>query len=191
MRYLLTGATGFVGANVLRQLIARGDEGVCVVRQPNLCTEGVAREVRIVDLLDVAGLAEAMAGCAGVFHVAGAFLPGPGGLAIMQRVHVHATEALLEAMAQARVPRMVYCSSSITVGYDPLAAPGDEDSPLDPEAVYGSRDRGEASGRRRAAERGHHVRRGVRHARTEDRGRRASPDSARESRLIPGRMTTI
>lgn len=139
MRYLLTGATGFVGANVLRQLIARGDEVVCVVRQPNLCTEGVARDVRVVDLCDVDGLTAAMAGCAGVFHVAGAFLPGPGAFAIMERVHAHATEALLEAMARAGVPRMVYCSSSITVGYGPLAAPGNEDSPLDPEAVYGPR----------------------------------------------------
>ncbi len=139
MRYLLTGATGFVGANVLRQLVARGDEVVCVVRRPNLCTEGVACDLRTLDLLDVAGLAEAMRGCAGVFHVAGAFLPGPTGLATMQRVHVHATEAILEAMQRAQVPRLVYCSSSITVGYGSLNAPGDEDTPLDPDQVYGER----------------------------------------------------
>ena len=39
--YLLTGSTGFVGANVVRALLARGDAVRCVVRRPNLCIEGL------------------------------------------------------------------------------------------------------------------------------------------------------
>lgn len=137
MRYLLTGATGFVGANVVRHLLARGDEVVCVVRKPNLCIEGLPVQLATVSLTDVDGLARAMEGCAGVFHVAGTFDPGPEGEALMRQIHVDATRALLAAMGRAGVGRMVLCSSSITVGFGPIDAPGDEDSPLDPDRVYG------------------------------------------------------
>jgi uncharacterized protein YbjT (DUF2867 family) len=41
MEVLLTGATGFIGANVVRLLLAEGHRVRCVVRQPNRCTAGL------------------------------------------------------------------------------------------------------------------------------------------------------
>jgi dihydroflavonol-4-reductase len=139
MRYLLTGATGFVGANVVRHLLARGDEVVCVVRKPNLCLEGLPVSLSQASLTDADALTKAAEGCAGIFHVAGTFDPGPEGEALMRTIHVDATKALIEAARRAGVPRMVLCSSSITVGFGSREAPGDEDSPLDPDRVYGTR----------------------------------------------------
>ena len=138
MRVLLTGATGFVGANVVRHLLARGDEVVCVVRSPNVCLEGLPVTLAKSGLDDVDALARAMDGCAGVMHVAGTFDPGPGGEALMRALHVDATRALLAAARLAGVPRFLLCSSSITVGFGPRHAPGDEDTPLDPDAIYGT-----------------------------------------------------
>lgn len=137
MKVLLTGATGFVGANVVRHLLARGDEVVCVVRKPNVCVEGLPVRLVTVGLDDDDGLADAMAGCDGVMHVAGTFDPGPGGEELMKSLHVDATEALLRASRRAGVGRFLYCSSSITVGFGPLDRPGDEDTPLDVDAIYG------------------------------------------------------
>ncbi len=137
MKVLVTGATGFVGANVVRHLLARGDEVVCVVRKPNLCVEGLPVTLAKVALDDEDGLARTMEGCDGILHVAGTFDPGPGGIALMQALHVDATRALLRAQARAEVPRFVLCSSSITVGFGPLGAPGDEDTPLDADTIYG------------------------------------------------------
>lgn len=136
-RFLLTGATGFVGANVVRHLLARGDEVVCVLRKPNLCVEGLPVTLSKVSMTDADALAKAAEGCDGVFHVAGTFDPGPEGEALMRTIHVDATKALIAACKAAGVPRLVLCSSSITVGFGPKEAPGDEDSPLDPDRVYG------------------------------------------------------
>ncbi|MFZ5477671.1 MAG: NAD-dependent epimerase/dehydratase family protein, partial [Myxococcota bacterium] len=74
-----------------------------------------------------------------ILHVAGIFDPGPGGEALMRALHVDATRALLEARAKAGVPKFLLCSSSITVGFGPREAPGDEDTPLDVDRIYGAR----------------------------------------------------
>jgi dihydroflavonol-4-reductase len=140
MRVLVTGATGFIGANLVRHLLARGDEVRALVRKPNAAIEGLPLTLVSAPLDDsrasIEALARAVEGCDGVYHVAGLFDPSPGGEARMWEVHLTATRALLSACDQAGVPRLLVCSSSITVGWGPRSAPGDEDSPLDP-AVYG------------------------------------------------------
>lgn len=141
MKIFLTGATGFLGANVLRLLLAEGHAVVCPVRSPNRCVEGLPATLVRLPLAEgpaeEAALAEAMRGCDGLMHVAGLFDPSPGGEARMWAVHVGATRALLRAAEAAGVRRFLYCSSSVTVGFGPKAAPGDEDSPLDADLVYG------------------------------------------------------
>jgi dihydroflavonol-4-reductase len=107
------------------------------VRKSNLCVEGLPVTLAKVALDDEDGLVRTMEGCDGILHVAGTFDPGPGGMALMRALHVDATRALLRAQARAEVPRFVLCSSSITVGFGPLGAPGDEDTPLDADAIYG------------------------------------------------------
>lgn len=142
MRVLVTGATGFLGANVVRALLARGDEVRCVVRRPNLLVEGLPVELVSVPLVprdrdDQRDLLRAVEGCDGILHVAGVFATGPDARQVMRDVHVFATRALCEAAVQAGVRRMVLCSSSVTVGFGSRQAPGDEDTPLDPTPVYG------------------------------------------------------
>lgn len=137
MRYLLTGGTGFVGANVVRHLLARGDEVVCVVRKPNLCLEGLPVTLNTGAVTDVDAMARAAEGCDGIFHIAGIFDPGPGGEDAMRTLHVDATKALCAAATKAGVPKLLVCSSSVTVGFGPKEAPGDEETPLDPAKIYG------------------------------------------------------
>lgn len=136
--WLLTGATGFVGANVARVMLARGDRVRCVVRKPNLCLEGLPVELVPTPLDDEDGLSRAAEGCDGVLHVAGTFDPGPGGEETMRRLHVDAARVLLAAARRAGA-RFLYCSSSITVGFGPRDAPGDEDTPVDADRHYGRR----------------------------------------------------
>jgi len=143
MRVLLTGGTGFIGANLVRQLLAQGDEVRCLVRKARMALEGLDVELVQLPMVDqpdaIDDLARAMEGCEGVYHVAGLFDPGPGGIQRMRDVHVFGTRALLRAMEKASVPRMVLCSSSVTVGFGSKEAPGNEDRPLDPTAIYGTR----------------------------------------------------
>ena len=79
MDVLVTGATGFVGANVARPLVAQGYH-VRVLARPtsNLrALEGCPVEVRRGDVLEPDSVAQAMEGCAEVFHVAGYGPPTP------------------------------------------------------------------------------------------------------------------
>jgi dihydroflavonol-4-reductase len=137
MRYLLTGGTGFVGANVVRHLLARGDTVRCVVRKPNLCLEGLPVELVTPSVTDVDALARVAEGCDGIFHIAGIFDPGPTGAEAMRVLHVDATRALCAAATKAGVPKLLLCSSSVTIGFGSASQPGDEDTPLDPDAIYG------------------------------------------------------
>ena len=142
MRVLMTGATGFIGANLVRHLLARGDEVICLIRKPNKVIDGLAIETCTVPLRDekenIEELARVMDGVDGIYHVAGIFDPSPGGEGRMRDVHIYGTRALLRAAEKAKVPRLVLCSSSVTVGYGPRNNPGDEDSALDATAVYGA-----------------------------------------------------
>jgi len=141
MRVLLTGATGFIGANLVRALIAQGDEVICLIRKPNRCVEGLNVRFSDLPLLDrpdaIDHLARLLEGVEGIYHVAGLFDPSPGGRARMEAVHGEAALALLKAGVKAGVRRLLYCSSSVTVGFGPRNAPGNEDSPLDVAQAYG------------------------------------------------------
>ena len=141
MRYVVTGATGFLGANLVRCLLSEGHEIVAIVRKTNALVDDLPIDIRTVPLVgegDVVGaLAQVIEGCDGVFHVAGLFDPGPGGAERMHDVHVRATDSLCKAAVQVGVERFVLCSSSITVGFGEITDPGDEDTPYEPDAIYG------------------------------------------------------
>lgn len=142
MQVCLTGATGFIGANVVRALLERGDTVRCLIRKPSPAIEGLDIETVRVGLApeDQHGadeLARALDGCEAVLHIAGLFDPSPGGVERMESVHVHASRALAQAGVRAGVRRLLLCSSSVTVGFGSKAAPGTEDSPVDATQIYG------------------------------------------------------
>lgn len=144
MKYAVTGATGFLGANLVRSLLGAGHSVQCFIRKPNICIEGLnvqlsTTPIHSKDSGHIEALAKELRDVDGIFHVAGIFDPSPGGEERMRTVHVDATASLLAAAERAKVPRMVLCSSSITVGYGTIESPGDEDSLPDADGMYGTR----------------------------------------------------
>ncbi|MBO83831.1 MAG: hypothetical protein CL927_00615, partial [Deltaproteobacteria bacterium] len=141
MKVLVTGATGFIGANLVRHLLQRDDEVHCIIRKKRMAIEGLDLHLHQIPLNDdhdsVEALARAMDGCEAVYHVAGLFDPSVGGAQRMRSVHVFGLRGLLRAAEKVGIRRMVVCSSSVTVGYGPRDAPGDEETFLDAEKVYG------------------------------------------------------
>lgn len=103
MRYLVTGATGFLGAHMVRSLEARGYEVVPFSRS----TGG--------DVLDGGRVRAVAAGCEGVFHCAGKVSRKPEDAEAMYRLHVEGTKTVLDACSAAGVRRAVVASTSGTV----------------------------------------------------------------------------
>ena len=132
MPTLLTGATGFVGSAVLRQLLFAGHD-VRVLARPksdrrNL--EGLECEIAEGDLNEPGSLRAAVRGCENLFHVAADYrlwTPDPTEL---YRTNGAATVDLFRAAADAGVTRMLYTSSVATLGINPDGIPSDETTPV-------------------------------------------------------------
>lgn len=139
--YLITGGCGFVGSHLAEALLARGDGAVVL---DNLATgkrENLMPGARLVegDVADPEAVAQAIAGCAGVFHLAG--------VASVAWCNEHwraghltnqtGTVTVFEAAAQAGHLPVVYTSSAAVYG-DAGTGPVDEGSGGRPLTAYGA-----------------------------------------------------
>jgi dihydroflavonol-4-reductase len=113
-RVLVTGATGFVGAHVVRALSARGVEVVALARGEQRAS---APGVHVVsgDVLDRGRVRDAAAGCDGAIHCAGKVSRDPADAGVLRAVHVEGTRSVLDACEAAGVARVVVASTSGTV----------------------------------------------------------------------------
>ncbi len=128
MTILVTGASGFVGAAVVRRLLARGHAVRVLVRgsSPRLNLQGLEVETAIGDLREPETLKPALSGCRGLFHVAADYRLWTRDPAVLYATNVVGTKALLRQAAEAGVERMVYTSSVATLKLTGSAAPADE-----------------------------------------------------------------
>ncbi|HKI66607.1 MAG TPA: NAD-dependent epimerase/dehydratase family protein [Solirubrobacterales bacterium] len=115
MRVFVTGATGFIGGEVARQLRARGDEAACLVRSPQKAAKLSALGCELVtgDLGDAEAIRSGMAGCDAVVHAAAMYeigIPAKQHPA-MWEANVAGTERVLSAAREAGVAKLVYVST--------------------------------------------------------------------------------
>ena len=118
MTTLVTGATGFVGAAVVRSLLARGTSVRVMAREGSDKSNVAGLEVETVagDLRDQASLKQAVRGCHALYHVAADYRLWVREPAAIYEVNVQGSRDLLRAAAEAGVRRMVYTSSVATLG---------------------------------------------------------------------------
>ena len=112
-KYFVTGATGFIGCRVARQLVAAGHDVVAIARNPESARdlESIGVDVRRGDITDPDSLRGLMAGVDGVFHIAGWYKIGSKDPSEGERLNVAGTRNVLTAMKELRVPKGVYTST--------------------------------------------------------------------------------
>jgi dihydroflavonol-4-reductase len=139
MKALVTGASGFVGAAVARELVREGWQVRALVRagsdRANL--KDLPLDVCVGDLTIPGSLPAAMSECQAVFHVAADYRLGAPDPSQLYRTNVDGTQNLLAAAATAGVERIVYTSSVATIGIPADGSPGDERTPVSLAAMIG------------------------------------------------------
>lgn len=134
MKAFVTGSTGFLGNNLIRELLERGYEVKALVRSRERAKRilgDLKLEIIEGDLDDVPGFASALEGCDALFHTAAYFREyyAPGDhWPTLERLNITATIELLQAAEGAGVKRAVHTSSSGVIGMKPGHQPGDENT---------------------------------------------------------------
>jgi dihydroflavonol-4-reductase len=137
---LVTGANGHVGNNLCRQLVERGERVRAMIRASADPAPLAGLDLEIVrgDIMDPASTARAVEGCGRVYHTAAGFLMwsrDPERDII--RPSVEGTRNVMEAASRAGVEKVVYTSSSGTIGHASSPKPLDEGhSMTDPHTHY-------------------------------------------------------
>jgi len=112
-RYLVTGASGFLGRHLTLALASKKHAVVALSRNP--ADFGPEITVRRGDVTEKTSILDAIAGCDGVFHCAGKVSRKPEDAEQLHRVHVGGTKNVLEVAKVAGVQRFVLASTSGTV----------------------------------------------------------------------------
>lgn len=135
MRAFVTGSTGLLGNNLVRQLLAEGHEVVALTRSAEKFQRmlGDTEAVPVVgDVLAIDAFAERLEGCEVVFHTAAYFREyyGKGDhSAKLDAVNVTATLELMAVADVRGVEAFIHTSSSGTIGKRANGEAGDEDTP--------------------------------------------------------------
>lgn len=129
-RVAVTGASGHIGANLVRELIDRGYEVVALIRNTSAALEGLD-VIRVHgELSDRQSLSRAFKGVEQVYHLA-AFISIQSGVnEELELVNVEGTRNVLEACQSEGVSTLVYFSSIHALELEPLDQAVTEENPL-------------------------------------------------------------
>jgi nucleoside-diphosphate-sugar epimerase len=137
MKALVTGASGFTGSYMVKNLLQHGYDVRVFVRQNR--DTSVLKDMNVEyaygDLTNPQEVADAVKGVDKVFHIAAFYRSANVPDSVYVDVNVTGTEHLLKASLDAGVSRFVHCSTCGVHGHikNPPAA---EDAPIDPEDIY-------------------------------------------------------
>ena len=129
---VVTGGTGFVGAAVIRHLVAAGHRIRALARpgSDRRLLAGLPIEIVDGDLTDAASLPRILKGCGCLYHVAAFYSLWARERRLFYEINVEGTRCLLQAAADAGVDRVVYTSTVGALGIPEGGGVGTEETPV-------------------------------------------------------------
>ncbi len=154
---VVTGATGHIGANLVRTLLAKDRPVRAMLHVNRRAVEGLEVEIARGDVCDLESLCRAFDSADVVYHLAARISLSLGDWPLLEAVNVTGTRNVVEACLQCGVRRLVHFSSIHALIQEPLDVPVDESRPLVESRRSPSYDRSKAAGEkevRKGIERG-------------------------------------
>ena len=133
---VVTGASGHLGATLVRALRARGQEVRALVHHDRRALDGLDVEIARGDLADENSLRRAFAGAELVYHTAAYISILSGEQHRLHEVNVRGARNVVEACLGSGVRRLVHVSSIEALENEPLGQPVDESRPLVPSGPF-------------------------------------------------------
>ena len=122
----VTGATGHLGANLIRTLLAQGRPVRALLHVNRQAIEGLKVEIANGDVCNPASLRQAFDGADVVYHLAARISLSMGDWPVVEAVNVVGTRNVVEACLDCGVRRLVHFSSIHAFNQEPLNIPLDE-----------------------------------------------------------------
>jgi len=134
MKTLVTGATGFLGSAIVRELLKDGREVKVLVRAgtdtENI--DGLDLELAYGDLRDKDSLKKALGGCDVLYHTAAYYSLWDKNKRLIYDINVEGTRNILQAALDRGIAKTVYTSTVGCIGLLTNGDPASEDTPFDP-----------------------------------------------------------
>lgn len=139
MKAFVTGATGFIGYHVARQLLEKGFHVKALVRSEadSSALEDLGIELVFGDIRDINDIYNGLRGCRHVYHLAADYrlwVPDPR---TMYEINVQGTRNVLHASLMMSVEKVVYTSTVGVLGPSPNGAPSTEETRADIKQMTG------------------------------------------------------
>ena len=131
MKVLVTGANGFLAANVVRALIGRSYQVRALVRSTAdlRALEGTSPELMVGDFTVAEVASAAMRGCEAVIHAAADTSQLYTSDEPYRKTNIEGTKTLLEAACAANIKRFIFVSTANVFGFGSKESPGHEELP--------------------------------------------------------------
>jgi dihydroflavonol-4-reductase len=142
----VTGASGHVGANLVRALLAQKRKVRCLVRRDRRALEGLPVETVEGEIFDPQAMSRLLDGAGTLFHLAGriSIAGSEGGL--VEKTNVQGVRGVVQACLAAGIKRLVHVSSIHAFESDPNDRMIDETRPLALDPRHMAYDRSKARG---------------------------------------------